>query len=117
MGSTRYRRGSKYAADMAEYARLMSEDNHVEISRLKRNLACALREEVTEVERTAMELYYGQRLTMTEIARRLGVVPSTVSRNLKRGEAKLRRCLRYGAARLLEEASPEHLHVAPAQKL
>ena len=102
--SVRYRRGGQYAADLAEYARLMAEDNHEEVSRLKRNLDRALREELTQVERTSLELYYARRLTMTEIGRRLGVTPSTVSRNLKRGEAKLRRCLRYGAARLLEEA-------------
>lgn len=104
MSTVRYRRGGQYAADMAAYAQLMAEDNHEEMGRLKRNLARAIREELTEVERKAITLYYGTRITMTEIARREGVNPSTVSRNLKRGEKKLRRCLRYGAARLLEEA-------------
>ena len=36
-------------------------------------------------------------MTMTEISRRLGVHPSTVSRTIRRGEERLRRCLRYGA--------------------
>lgn len=36
-----------YAADMAVYARQMSADNSQEISRLKRNLIRALREDVT----------------------------------------------------------------------
>ena len=48
-----------------------------------------------------LALYYAQGLTMPEIGRRLGVNKSTVSRTIRRGEARLRRCLRYGAARLL----------------
>ena len=40
--------------------------------------------------------------TVGQMAKRLGVAPSTVSRTIKRGEARLRRCLRYGAAALLD---------------
>ena len=40
---------------------------------------------------------------MPQIARQLGVNKSTVSRTIHRGEARLRRCLRYGADSLLEE--------------
>ena len=36
-----------------------------------------------------------QGLGYTEIARKLGVHPSTVSRTLKRAQERLRRCLRY----------------------
>lgn len=103
MGNTRYRRGAAYAADMAEYARAMAEDNQTEVSRLRRAVGRALREEVTEKQRRALLLYYGQGLNMTEIGRRLGVDKSTVSRTIRRGENNLRRCVRYGAGRLLEE--------------
>ncbi len=38
---------------------------------------------------------------MSQIGARLGVDKSTVSRTIKRGEKRLRRCLRYGARRFL----------------
>lgn len=102
MANTRYRRGRIYAADMAVYARDMAEDNSEEHSRLKRNLVRALREDVTERQREFLLLYYGQGMNMREIGEKLGVDKSTVSRTIKRGEARLRRCLRYGAERLLK---------------
>ncbi len=97
MPGTRYRRGKAYAADMAVYAREMSSDNSREISRLKRNLLRALREDVTAKQRQVLLLYYGQGLNMREIGELLGVDKSTVSRTIKRGERRLQRCLRYGA--------------------
>ena len=45
MPNTRYRRGKVYAADMAVYTRQMAADNSQEVSRLKRNLIRALKEE------------------------------------------------------------------------
>ncbi len=106
MPGTRYRRGKAYAADMAVYAREMSSDNSWEISRLKRNLLRALREDVTAKQRQVLLLYYGQGLNMREIGELLGVDKSTVSRTIKRGEHRLKRCLRYGAKRfLLDDAS------------
>ena len=53
-------------------------------------------------------MYYAQDLNMREIAEILGVDRSTVSRTILRGERRLQRCLRYGAARLLGE--PKRLH-------
>lgn len=102
MAGTRYRRGAAYAADMAVYARLMAEDNSGQLRQLRRNLASALREDVTERQRQVLLLYYDQGMTMKEIARELGVDRSTVSRTMKRGEQRLRRCLRYGGAALLQ---------------
>jgi len=97
MPNTRYRRGKVYAADMAVYSRQMSADNSHEISRLKRNLIRALREDVTPKQRQVLLLYYAEGLNMREIGERLGVDKSTVSRTIKRGERRLQRCLRYGA--------------------
>ena len=97
MSNTRYRRGRAYAADMAVYSRQMAADNSQEISRLKRNLIRALREDVTPRQRQALLLYYSEGLNMREIGERLGVDKSTVSRTIKRGEQRLQRCLRYGA--------------------
>lgn len=91
-------------ADLATYSRMMADDNHRELNRLKRNLTHALRQDVTPKQREYMLLYYGQGLSMTEIAQQSGVNISTVSRTLKRGRQRLYRCLRYGASNLLEQA-------------
>ena len=103
MSGTRYRQGPSYAADMAVYARAMSEDNSAQHSRLKRNLVRALREDVTPRQRRCLLMYYSQGLNMRQIGQELGVDKSTVSRTIKRGEARLRRCLRYGAAAFLND--------------
>lgn len=101
MPNTKYKRGKAYAADMAVYARQMAGDNSVEVSRLKRNLIRALREDVTPRQRQTLLLYYAEGLNMREIGERLGVDKSTISRTIKRGERRLQRCLRYGAERYL----------------
>lgn len=101
MSSTRYNRGGRYAADMAVYARFMAEDNSDELSFIRKNLLHALREDVTARQRQVLLLYYGEQITMREIGEQLGIDRSTVSRTIKRGEHRLRRCLRYGAAAFL----------------
>ena len=105
MANIRYKRGLSYAADMAVYTREMAADNTQQLGKLKENLAKALRQDVTDRQRQFLLLYYGQGLNMRQIGERVGVNKSTVSRTIKRGEARLRRCLRYGADRLLEEES------------
>ena len=94
MPNTHYKHGAGYAADMAVYA---------QFSRLKRNLVRALREDVTARQRQMLLLYYAERMNMQEISARLGVNKSTVSRTIKRGERRLRRCLRYGAEVFLND--------------
>ncbi|MBP1758808.1 MAG: polymerase subunit sigma-70 [Firmicutes bacterium] len=88
---------------MAVYARLTAEDNVGQIQGLRRNLAVALRQDITPRQRQFLLLYYSQGMNMREIAENLGVDRSTVSRTIKRGEERLRRCLRYGAANLLKD--------------
>ena len=101
MPDTRYRKGGAYAADMAVYARAMASDNSAQMSRVKRNLLRALREDVTPRQREMLLLYYGEQLNMRQIGTKLGVDKSTVSRTIKRGERRLQRCLRYGAEAFL----------------
>lgn len=91
-------------ADLAVYSALMAEDNREQIGRLKRNLTHALRQDITPKQREYMMLYYGKCMSMEAIARQLGVNKSTVCRTLQRGRRRLYRCLRYGAANLLEQA-------------
>jgi len=105
MNGTRYRRGGLYAADMAVYSRAMSEENtnSDDIAKLKRNLIKALKNDVTPRQRQMLMLYYGKGLNMREIGEMLGVDKSTVSRTVKRGERRLKRCLRYSSDSLLRE--------------
>ena len=72
MPNTRYRRGKVYAADMAVYTRQMAADNSQEVSRLKRNLIRALKEDVTAKQRQVLLLYYAEGLNMREIGEQLG---------------------------------------------
>ena len=90
--------------DLAVYTELMAQDNKDQINRLKRNLTHALRQDITQRQREYMLLYYGKSMSMEAIAQQCGVNKSTVSRTLKRGRQRLYRCLRYGAANLLEQA-------------
>ncbi len=105
MSGARYRRGGIYAADMARYARLISEENtnSREMAQIKLALWRAIHEDVSEKQRQYLMLYYGEGLNMGQIGERMGVDKSTVSRTIKRGEDRLRRCLRYGAKRFLLE--------------
>ena len=105
MANTRYRRGGAYAADMAVYARAMAADNSAQLSRVKRNLVRALREDVTPRQREVLLLYYAEQLNTRQIGEKLGVDKSTVARTIKRGEARLRLCLRYGAEAFLNAAA------------
>lgn len=104
MTDPRYRRGQPYSRDMLAYMRRLSEENTNtdSVDRLKQNLIRCLKEDITPRQRTLLTMYYVQQLSQTEIARRLGVDPSTVSRTILRGERKLQRCLRYGAERYLK---------------
>ena len=104
MRSTSYDNAA-YLADLSVYVRLMSEDNSAQLGRLKRNLAHALRHDVTPKQREYLTLYYGEGLNLREISERTGVNKSTVSRTMKRGRERLYRCLRYGARNLLEESA------------
>ncbi len=101
MAGIRYRRGNLYAADMAYYARTMSSDNVAQMQTVRRNLVRALQEDVTARQRQVLLMYYDEGLNMQQIGEALGISCSTVSRTIKRGETRLRRCLRYGAAAFL----------------
>ncbi len=88
-------RSSEWIGDMTVYLRETGEDNSLQLERLRRNLRRAREAELTDRQRQMLELHYDQRLPVTEIARRLGVHSSTVSRTLERARQRLRRCLRY----------------------
>lgn len=70
-------------------------------------LTKAIDEELTARQKEMVELYYLRQMRMVDIADELKVSVSTVSRTLKRGRARLRRCLKYGGAQLLQGSDEE----------
>ena len=72
-------------------------------NRTGRLLSGAIARELTARQAQMVRLYFLEQHTMREIAEELSVNPSTVSRTLSVARAKLRRCMRFGALRLLEE--------------
>ena len=101
-----YRR-RRLRTEQAVYLGLLSLEDEGQLEQASRCLAQALRQEVTQRQRQMLALYYGRHMTMEEIAQTLGVDRTTVSRTLKRGEARLQRCLRYGSTALLGQAATE----------
>lgn len=108
MSATRFKgRPRRATAEMALYAKQVAATNTKEHTRLKQNLLRAIREELTPRQREVLTLYYRENRSVNQIAELLEVYPSTVSRTLRRGEQRLFRCLRYGAARYLQGMADE----------
>ena len=78
-------------------------DNGDSRRRLIKNLRRAMESELTSRQRQIMQLYFLEGEKMHEIAEELGLNKSTVSRTISRGKLRLQKCLKYGAAGLLEE--------------
>ena len=96
MKNTRFEnRSSEWLGDMTVWRRANAEDNGEQMTRLRRNLRLARERELTERQREMVGLYYDQGMTMPQIAERLGVNRSTVSRTLRRARDRLHRFLRY----------------------
>lgn len=70
-------------------------DNSQRVERLLTNLPLAMAQELTERQRTLLEMRYFQGLTVSQIAEELGLSKSTVSRSLARATHKLFCALRY----------------------
>lgn len=66
-------------------------DRATQLRRVRRVIA----RELSPRQREIVEGIFYQRLSQAELARRLGVHRSTVSRTLHRAEERLRRCLEY----------------------
>lgn len=92
-----------YYNEYREYLVRLGDDNSDTRRRLLMNLRRAIKEEITAKEWQSMQMYYVEEIKMVDISMQLGVNVSTVSRNIKRGREKLKKCLRYGARELLGE--------------
>ena len=89
-------RSSEWEGDLTVWLRENAEDNSPQRERLLRNLRRARELELTPRQRQFLALHFEQGKSMAQIARELGLNPSTVSRTLTRAKRRLYRCLRYG---------------------
>ena len=60
-----------------------------------RRMRAVMENELTPLQRDLLQAVYFENVSQAEIAARRGVSRSTVSRTLRRAEARLRRFLRY----------------------
>lgn len=88
-------KGGQWLADLAAWERESAPDNAEQQERLRRNLRLARQQALTPRQREILELYYDQGLTTGQIAMRLQLNRSTVSRTLRRAKERLYHCLRY----------------------
>ena len=88
-------KGGQWLAYLASWERESASDNREQLERLRRNLRLARQQALTDRQRQMLELYYDRGLTMGQIALKLNLNRSTVSRTLSRAKDKLYRCLRY----------------------
>jgi len=65
----------------------------------------AIYEELTDRQRELINLYYIEQMSMTEIAQRLDLSPSTIRRTLKRGRGRLKKYLKYNGRYFAEAVS------------
>jgi len=82
---------------LRQYLRLLDEN-----SSGASDVLSAFETELTDRQRETARLYYFEQLSMHEIAKKLGVNVSTVSRTLRRARERLLRVLKYGRVSLLE---------------
>lgn len=80
---------------LEQWLRHAAGDNAARRERLLRNLHQAMERELTPRQREMVQLRYGEGCSVTDIALRLAVNKSTVSRCLTRATGKLRRFLVY----------------------
>lgn len=96
MGNTPFdTRSSEWIGDMTVWLRENAGDNSEQLARLRKNLRLARERELTPCQRRVVDMHFDRQMRVSDIARELGVHPSTVTRTLQRAMARLRRCLRY----------------------
>lgn len=81
--------------DMAAWRRQNGEDNASDLARMRRNLRRAREQALTPRQKEVIDLYYDEGMNIPQIAARLGVNRSSVSRTLRRAKERIYGCLRY----------------------
>ena len=82
-------------AGLHQWMQQQAGDNSQRRQRLLHNLSRAMTEELTPRQQEMLHLYYYEKLNMAQIAVRLGVNKSTVSRCLRRARQRLYSRLRF----------------------
>lgn len=82
-------------AGLHQWMREEAGDNSLRRQRLLQNLPRAMEQELTPRQREMLYLYYYEGMNMRQIAIRLGVNKSTVSRTLCRAKQRLHHILQY----------------------
>lgn len=96
MRDTRFdSRSSEWLGDMTVWLRENAEDNSEQLDRLRRNLRLARERELTARQRQMLTLYYDRGMSIPQIALKLGLNRSTVSRTIRRAKERLYHCLQY----------------------
>lgn len=73
-------------------------DSNDELHELLRQ---AISDDLTERQKQVVLMYYFDGYTMPRISQKLGLNVSTVHRHIKAAKKKLKRCMKYGAKKLL----------------
>ena len=82
-------------ASLCLWQREQSGDNRDRIQRLLSNLPLAVRQELTPRQQEILHMHFTGGMSVTAIAKELGVNKSTVSRSLSRSMERLYKSLRY----------------------
>lgn len=82
-------------AGLHQWMQQQAGDNSQRRQRLLHYLSRAMTEELTPRQQEMLHLYYYEKLNMAQIAGRLGVNKSTVSRTLCRARHRLHHILQY----------------------
>lgn len=77
------------------YLTSLFDDNSEKINKLKTVLKSALQDELTERQILAIKLYYIDNLSQKDIAKKLQIDKSGVSRHIKKGKLTLQKFLKY----------------------
>ena len=96
MKNIRYDGPGGVYSDLGLWMREQQGDNSETLERLRRNLRKARTAELTPRQQELLHMHFDEGKSIRQIARELGVAPSTVSRTVNRAKDRLRRCLRYG---------------------
>ena len=89
------RRVPEIQAAVELWQKSLAGGNEESMVRLRKNLASAIQEELTPRQREILQMSLSENLSQVQIARKLGVDKSTVSRTLARARRRLERVLRY----------------------
>lgn len=82
-------------AGLMEYNIKLQQTNESEYKKILKILTKAISGELTDRQRECLTMKYYQKLTVTEIAGKIGVGKSTVSRHIKKAKLRLERVLNY----------------------